>query len=256
MRFLPSISDAKALHWSTPHFETKGNGIKRISMKHYDTAQWLRFMRAEVDDDLRAVMQRHLDARCLRCSASLELLRKVDNTATRDSAVKVPDSAVRFAKAVFGLDRPEQVRFGSKILAHLTFDSFREPAAAGVRSRRHLARQALFEAGDYTIDLRIEPDLERGRVLMVGQIANRVEPNLPLVSVPIKLRSGRHEIGRCSTNEFGEFQMIYDPKMPLRLLIPVPVRSQHVEIDLPGASPKSKNRRPLRPASPPRSEKS
>ena len=63
------------------------------------------------------------------------------------------------------------------------FDSFREPAMAGVRSGRQLARQTLYEAGDYTIDLRFEPDLDPAQVVMVGQIANRVVPELSQHSV-------------------------------------------------------------------------
>jgi hypothetical protein len=208
-------------------------------MKHYDQAHWLQFLRAELDPQLRSAMQRHLDAPCSKCSATVELLRKVASTAQADAQVNVPESAVRMARAIFALNKPEEVHLKSGILARLVFDSFREPATAGVRSGRQLARQTLYEAGDYTIDLRFEPDLDPAQVVMVGQIANRVAPELPPQSVPIVLRGGRQELGRAVTNQFGEFQLVYRPKMPLRLLVSV-LRgtSDRVEIRVPGSPQK------------------
>jgi hypothetical protein len=206
-------------------------------MKHYDQAHWLQFLRAELDLKLQASMQRHLNVPCGKCSATVELLRKIDSTAQADSKINVPESAVRMARAIFALNKPDEVRLKPGVVARLVFDSFREPATAGVRSERHLARQTMYEAGDYTIDLRFEPDLDPAQVVMVGQIANRGAPELPPHSVPIVLRGGREELGRAVTNQFGEFQLVYRPKMPLRLLVPVPPGgSDQVEIEVP-ASP-------------------
>jgi hypothetical protein len=205
-------------------------------MKHYDQAQWLQFLRAELDPELHAAMQRHLDTPCGKCSTTLSLLRKIEATAQADAQLDVPESAVRIARAIFALNKPQEVQLKPGILAKLVFDSFREPAAAGVRSGRQLARQTMYEAGDYTIDLRFEPDLDPAQVVMVGQIANRVVPELPPRSVPIVLRGGGKELGRAVTNQFGEFQVVYRPKMPLRLLVSV-LRgsSDHVEIRVPGS---------------------
>ena len=210
-------------------------------MKHYGTAEWLQFLRAQVNSAIREAMERHLDMPCQECSNTLELLRKVEGTAQADSRMEVPENAVRMARAIFSLHKPEQVKLNPRTLARLVFDSFRQPAAAGVRSGRQLARQTLYEAGDYTIDLRLEPDLDPTQVVMVGQIANRVAPEQPPGSVPIVLRGGEGEVGRAVTNEFGEFQLVYRPKMPLRLLIPVPPRPD-VEIVIPGAQRKGKGR--------------
>ena len=124
-------------------------------------------------------MQRHLDAPCSKCHATVELLRKIEATAQSDAQLNVPESAVRIARAIFALNKPEEVHLKPGILARLVFDSFREPAMAGVRSGRQLARQTLYEAGDYTIDLRFEPDLDPAQVVRVGQIATGWFQNSP-----------------------------------------------------------------------------
>jgi hypothetical protein len=156
--------------------------------------------------------------------------------------MQVPENAVRMARAIFALHQPEQVRLSPRILARMVFDSFREPAAVGVRSGRQLARQTLYEAGDYTIDLRLEPDVDPTQVVMVGQIANRLHPEQQAAEVPIVLRGGQQEVGRAVTNQFGEFQLVYRPRIPLRLLIPVPRRRDHVEIVIPRVKKKDRRR--------------
>jgi hypothetical protein len=211
-------------------------------MKHYNAVQWLQFLRAQIDSAARAAMRSHLDSPCRKCSSTLELLRKVESAAQADSRMQVPENAVRMARAIFALHQPERVQVSSRILARMVFDSFRQPAAVGVRSGRQLARQTLYEAGDYTIDLRLEPDVDPTQVVMVGQIANRLHPDEPAVSVPIVLRGGQQEVGRAVTNQFGEFQLVYRPRMPLRLLIPLARRPDHVEIVIPRANKKGRRR--------------
>ena len=213
-------------------------------MRHYDQAHWLQFLRAEVEPQLRSTMQHHLDAPCSTCSATVELLRRVESTAQADAQIKVPESAVRMARAIFVLNAPAEVQLKPGIVGRLVFDSFHEPATAGVRSDRHLARQTIYEAGDYTMDLRLEPVMDPAQVLMVGQIANRVAPQLPPHSVPIVLRGGRQELARSITNQCGEFQLVYRPKLPLRLLVLVsPGGSGHIELKVPGTPGKDSSKK-------------
>jgi len=179
-----------------------------------------------------------------RAIPTLVLFLEANDAALADSRLDVPQSAVRMARAIFVLHKPEQVQLHPRTLARLVFDSFREPAAAGVRSERQLARQTLYEAGDYTIDLRLEADADPAKVVMVGQIANRVQPEQPPRSVPVLLQAGREELGRTTTNEFGEFQLAYQPRTPLRLLIPIPLQGAQLEIAVPGAGRKAKRKAP------------
>jgi hypothetical protein len=203
------------------------------SIKHYEPARWLQFVRGELNPEQSAKMQRHLDSPCRKCSETLDMLRKIEATARADADINVPETAVRMARAIYALEKPAQVKLSARIIARMVFDSFLEPAAAGVRSTRHLARQTLYEAGDYTIDLRLEPDADSTQVVMVGQIANRVDPEIPVGALPILLKGGKKELGRAVTNQFGEFQLVYRPTMPLRLLIPVPPGAAQLEIEVP-----------------------
>ena len=129
--------------------------------------------------------------------------------------------------------RPHKERVPASLgLARLVFDSFREPVMAGVRSQQRIARQALYEAGDYSIDLRMEKDRGTRTVVLVGQIANRVKPEERLAEIPIVLMSGREVVGRAQSNEFGEFQMEYAPRQPLSLFVPMDGSGQEIEVRL------------------------
>lgn len=191
-------------------------------MKHYDTAHWLQFLRSELSDAPRDAMRGHLESPCKKCQFTLELLRKVETTARAESALQVPESSVKIARSIFALHRPAHVEFGTRVRARLVFDSFREPSIAGVRSIRQVARQALYEAGEYAIDLRLEPDSDPAQVVMVGQIARREPTATPMNPSVVALIGHRREIAKTVTNSFGEFQLVYHPSAPLRLRIALP----------------------------------
>jgi hypothetical protein len=211
-------------------------GDKRSSgpMKHFNTAQWLQFLRKELKAEAQEGMQQHLNSPCRKCATTLEALRQIEITARRDSAMGPPEAAVRRAHSIFALEKTAQIRLGSRLVARLIFDSFREPAMAGIRSSQQLARQTLYEAGDYTIDLRLEPDAASSQVVMVGQIANRLDPTRTASEWVVVLCAGHHELGKTATNQFGEFQIAYASASRLRLVIHVDDGSQELEVLLPG----------------------
>jgi len=190
-------------------------------VKHFDIAKWTEFVRDSVGEAERAAMQAHLASGCRRCRQTAELLSKVAGAARRLSQVQVPDYALRCARAIFFLQQPEKVQILPRIPARLLYDSFREPLPAGVRTQQRLSRQALYQAGDYSLDLRLENETGTCRVTLVGQIQNRKRPSNWLGGVPILLVSGKQILAQAVSNSLGEFQMEYKPSKHLRLYVPV-----------------------------------
>jgi hypothetical protein len=190
-------------------------------VKHFDIAKWTEFVRDSVGEAERAAMQAHLASGCRKCRHTAVLLRKVAAAAHRHSQVQVPDYALRCARAIFLLQQPEKVQILPRISARLLYDSFREPLPAGVRTQQRLSRQALYQAGDYSLDLRLESESGTSRVTLVGQIQNRKQPGKRLRGVPALLFSGKQVVGQAVSNSLGEFQMEYGATKHLRLYVPV-----------------------------------
>jgi hypothetical protein len=199
-------------------------------VKHFDIAKWTDFVRDSVGEAERAAMQAHLASGCRKCRHTAELLRKVAAAARRHSQVQVPDYALRCARAIFLLQQPEKVQILPRIPARLLYDSFREPLPAGVRTQQRLSRQALYQAGDYSLDLRLENESGTSRVTLVGQIQNRKQPGKRLRGVPALLFSGKQVVGQAVSNSLGEFQMEYAPTKRLRLYLPVRQAGKRIKL--------------------------
>lgn len=200
-------------------------------MKHFQVEQWLDFVRNISDKSNRVAMERHL-SECVECSRMVTMLRKVQRSTNADSKYQIPEYAIHSARAIFALQRPEKVRILPRVLAKLVFDSFREPLAVGVRSQQRITRQALYEAGDYSVDLRIEHERGAQTVVLVGQIINRREPKQQMADIGVELMSGKEVLSRATSNELGEFQMEYHPKRSLQLHVPIQQSGKRIEVRL------------------------
>src|SRR6266849_2775852 len=176
-------------------------------MKHFELAKWVDSARGLVEGSVRVAMERHLASGCRKCRQAAELLYKVQAAARNDAQVQIPHYALRCAQAVF---------------KRLLYDSFGEPLPVGLRTQQRLSRQALYQAGDYSLDLRLENERSSFCVALVGQIQNRKEPGTHLGGVPVLLLSGKQIVAQAVTNSMGEFHMEYAPTKHLRLYVPVP----------------------------------
>src|SRR5437870_3021106 len=190
-------------------------------MNHFDISKWADFVRGLIEESAQVAMERHLASGCRKCRHTAELLRKLVTAARNDSQVQVPDYALRCARANFFLQQPEKVQILPRIPARLLYDSFREPLPTGLRTQQRLSRQALYQAGDYSLDLRLENERGTSRVALVGQIQNRKQAGKRLGSVPVQLLSGKQVLAQATSNSLGEFQMEYKPSKHLRLYVPV-----------------------------------
>ena len=203
----------------------------RSRSSHYASGEWVDFVRGLVSGQQREKMQAHLDGDCAECRKVAGLLSRVAQRAREDATYEVPDYAVRNARALYSLQRPEEVRLLPRTIARLAFDSFREPLMAGVRSQQAVAHQLMYIAGPYCVDLRLEKERGSTQIRMVGQIANRDWGSIGVSEVPVFLLSRDLVINKTATNKFGEFAMEYTPRHGLRLFAPIPGEN-HIEIRL------------------------
>ena len=175
-------------------------------MKHFQVEQWVDFVRGLAGPTDKKNMEQHLSLGCPKCSAILRRLRRFAAAAAADAAYRIPDGAVRSACDILGQQRLDRVLSLPRLVAKLLFDSSREPALAGVRSQEQVMRQAMFEAGDYYVDLRLEH--ERPPVILVGQVVNCTQPGQKVSGAPVILISGGKRVaGQTLSNHLGEFQI-------------------------------------------------
>ncbi len=191
-----------------------------MKSQHHSDAEWADFVRGLTAESTRASMEAHL-SRCPRCGRSAGAFGMVAAVARGEAAFAAPDHALRWATAVFSLRRPEQVHILPRVLARLVFDSFGEPQPVGVRSLERVSRQAMYRAGDTYVDLRMESEPGTHRVSLVGQIAGPEAGRGSFGKVPVVLAAGKSILARAVSNEFGEFQMRYEPSPRLRLYVPL-----------------------------------
>ena len=92
-----------------------------------------------------------------------ELFEYLSNLARTDTSEDAPEHVVNRAVRIARQGRHD-VRAGPRLLGALRFDSFQAPLAFGVRSGA-APRHLLYEAGPYTIDVRLAGRTVAGQVL-------------------------------------------------------------------------------------------
>jgi hypothetical protein len=200
-------------------------------MKHFNTWQWADFVRDLGDPESRSAMAMHLSSHCPRCQRIVNVLRGVAVTAQREFDYEPPAHAIRYAQAIYTLQRPEKGRF-AKLVARLVHDSVLAPLPAGMRAQNRLSRHALFEAGSYYLDLQLERQPASGRITLIGQIADRTKPETGAAETPVWLKERKRLVASTLCNRFGEFQLEYKPTSHLRLHVPLPAARKRLEISL------------------------
>lgn len=194
-------------------------------MKHFSLTEWADFARRVVGSDGKGAMQAHLDSGCTQCGEALRTWKRVREIARRERSYEPPESATRTVKSLL----PIHGRPGKASLVRLLFDSFQSPATAGVRSTVTTYRQMLYGVGTYRIDLRMEPQMDSDRVLLVGQILNAVDPVKTGAQIPVTLLCGSRILAKSQTNALGEFHLECSLEGHLQLRLALP-RARNVRI--------------------------
>ena len=203
-------------------------------MRHYSIEQWIDFARNAMGEDEKVEMQSHLETGCKACSKELSMWQRLQQVARRESAYAPSEGAVRTVNATFVNQSADRLRGAKSQLASLLFDSFRGPLMAGVRSAGSASQQLLYGVGDYRIDVRIEPQMDSEKVVLIGQVLNSADPDERLSAAPVTLLKGRKILAESVTSEFGEFQIECELQGSLRLVVLLHGRA---EVSLPLVEP-------------------
>jgi hypothetical protein len=203
-------------------------------MRHYSKEQWVDFARNTIEGDVRDRMQSHLDTGCAKCSQELAVWQHLHQVAQRTSNDQPSEGSIRIVKSAFASQWPAKQRGPQAAIVELLFDSFRTPVMAGVRSSTGRPRQLLYGTATYRIDVRIEPQIDSEKVVLIGQILNSAEPKERLADLPVSLWKGRKMLAVSTTNHQGEFQIECEMDSSFRLMITLPGQR---EVSLPLIEP-------------------
>ncbi|HJS74554.1 MAG TPA: hypothetical protein VJ921_09715 [Vicinamibacteria bacterium] len=173
-------------------------------MRHFALEDWVDLARESIPVEQRTAMLRHA-ADCSRCVRTLRVWRRVAAIGRSEASFVPPEEAVRAVKSAYLRHLHQLSPAPESLLARLVFDSFRAPAAAGVRTLDLCSRQLLFEADDLAIDLRIETAGGSLRSSLMGQLLHHSRQTENLGELPVALMLGKHSVAHTTTNPFGEF---------------------------------------------------
>ena len=101
-----------------------------------------------------------------------------------------------------------------------------------MRASWQIGWQGLYRAGDCSLDLRIEPELQSSRAAVIGQISNHTVPEIEMANIPVCLRSGRLVVAETVSNRFGEFQMEYEQQGRLQLCVYLDGGARRIQVPL------------------------
>jgi len=171
-------------------------------MMSFDVVEWTDF----ASDDWQKAMQKHLGAGSKRCLETLASWQKAANAAAVDASYQPPTETVHIAKAAFATSALTATPPETGGLIELLFDSFSHAALAGIRSAAMSIRQMLYRAEPYQIDIQLEAQPERNRLLVTGQLLDVSHPEVVGREVQVTLSDGRESVVNTMTNQFGEFR--------------------------------------------------
>jgi hypothetical protein len=153
----------------------------------------------------------HLAA-CTHCSSQLQAIRQTVGLMKSDAAEDAPAEVIDNAKRIF---RQGKVRHEpslvARVVAALTFDSFTNEPAFGLRSATSSGRQLVYSTQTADIDLRVAPEDEKWMV--AGQILGS-----DCASGEVKLE-GNDFAASAELNELCEFSFQSVPDGDYKLVV-------------------------------------
>lgn len=195
---------------------------RRRPQGHFSDEAWADFALGQGEPEQRAHLQQHLEAGCERCAETLRVWTDVVDLAGQETSYEPPAEVVASMKGRFSPSRPEGLIARAARSASLLFDSFRQPALAGVRTAGASPQYLLYKAGRYLIRLQVEREAGSERLAVMGQVVDEANPKNTLQDLPVLLLSEKETLDRTLTNTLGEFELKSDPSEGLRIAIGIP----------------------------------
>ena len=181
-------------------------------MRHFSAEKWSDFVRNLAPEEQHAQMQQHLDSGCAPCRETVAWLTDVVRTANSDRLNDPPFAVVKGAHAIFRAPEPRDwMETLEEIAAELIFDTRTSIQASGVRAMETDCVRQTYRAGEYSIDMQIEPIDSAFDI--VGQITPNAGEAIDLSGAIVQIVAGGQALAETETNQFGEF-IIERPTKP------------------------------------------
>lgn len=211
-------------------------------MKHFTVWQGVDFARGVASSTDRLAMEAHLASGCARCHRLVTTMQRMTVIARTEAESEPPVSAMRYAKALFSLHRPEPSGV-ARVIARLIHDSSLAPLPAGMRAEANATRYLLYEAGPYYLDVQVDQVPGSEQLNLVGQLSDRSVPPTSTANLPIWLMHRKRLVASAFSNRFGEFQLACEPAATLELRVPLPALGKRMDVRLKSLTPTTKKRR-------------
>ena len=154
------------------------------------------------------------------CNQAFSEWRRLHGAASAERDYQPSAEALRIAKTAFASSNPAFGRRGGYSLAEALFDSSLQPVAEGVRSTGSGARQIVYRAGRYQIDVQIEMGSDRQTLVVTGQVQDLKRPGFSGRDVLVVISNLRGQLELTTTNQFGEFRKEIPDSGDLELFFP------------------------------------
>jgi len=175
-------------------------------MLQFRALEWIDFVNHLAPDDRRKERNQSR-ARDRKDHRETEALwNKVAEAAAAEPNYQPPPQKVRAVKSAFTVTGPAAGRRETGGLIQLLFDSFSQPALAGIRSGSMRIRQMLYRADPYQIDFQIELEPEQNRIIVTGQLVDLSHPEMVGRDLEVTISDGLESVVKTITNQFGEFR--------------------------------------------------
>lgn len=199
-------------------------------MEHFSEQEWADRARGFSTAPHAQKIDTHLAVGCLDCKAASDLWNRVRTIAITESNYAPPENLVRLAKLEFVAKQEAKPEESS--LLGLIFDSISQPLPAGVRSSGATARQVVYEGEGFTVDLRFDRVAPSRTVALVGQILDKTLSRGPLNGALIVIWAENGQpVATTVANEFGEFQLDFEPQDGLWLTARVGPRRIRIPLE-------------------------
>jgi hypothetical protein len=185
---------------------------------HLNSEIALDFIEDRLAKDQKAFWNQHLDL-CKECIAEIGRWRELETALRRSHLKSAPEESLRRALRILSPGPAGDHPVRRSVLASIIFDSFLQPALAGVRGASGTARQLIMRAEEFDIHIKIWGEPEHRQLL--GQVLRRSGAGF-VQSANLHLVQHGERLETATADEAGEFHFADLPEGDLSLQIDLP----------------------------------
>lgn len=207
---------------------------------HFAEEVWVDFARGLTTPVEHASLNEHLRSNCADCRAICNFARNMVDFAVKEQAVEVPEAFVSAAVSVFcPLPVTTWLESLEPIFAELLPALPMATLMAGVRSATcgdsapvsMFSQRLQYRAGDYAIDLGVEPCFESGSRAIAGQLAHQAGESMTGALVQVWVDGA--PVAETRANPFGEFVADFKDGKAVELRIGFLASGRRIDVSLP-----------------------